>query len=56
VVFFSAAGHRIDAHSYAHAFGTSLLVQAGFCVLVAALVQLLQRARQAGAASAPEAA
>ncbi|MFF4572777.1 MFS transporter [Streptomyces sp. NPDC001410] len=56
VVFFSAAGHRIDAHSYAHAFGTSLLVQAGFCVLVAALVQLLPRARQAGAASAPEAA
>ncbi len=43
VVFFSVAGHHIGAHSYAHAFGTSLMVQAGICVLVALLVQLLPR-------------
>ncbi|MEU5537963.1 MFS transporter [Streptomyces sp. NPDC020362] len=43
VVFFGVAGHHGSAHTYAHAFGSSLLVQAGICVLVAALVQLLPR-------------
>ncbi|WP_079173036.1 MFS transporter [Streptomyces monashensis] len=41
VVFFGVVGHGTGAHTYAHAFGTSLLVQAGICAVVAALVQLL---------------
>ncbi|MBX7549418.1 MFS transporter [Streptomyces sp. NPDC004232] len=41
VVFFGVVGHGTGAHPYAHAFGTSLLVQAGICAVVAALVQLL---------------
>ncbi|MEV5873214.1 MFS transporter [Streptomyces sp. NPDC052101] len=43
VVFFGAAGHHVTAHSYAHAFSTGLLVQAGICAVVALLVQLLPR-------------
>ncbi|MGW2647464.1 MFS transporter [Streptomyces sp. NPDC001393] len=43
VVFFGVAGHRVTAHSYAHALGAGLLVQAGICVVVALLVQLLPR-------------
>ncbi|MGW1914657.1 MFS transporter [Streptomyces sp. NPDC002076] len=47
VVFFGVAGHQVTAHSYAHAFGAGLLVQAGICVVVALLVQLLPRRAQA---------
>ncbi|MFF7635773.1 MFS transporter [Kitasatospora sp. NPDC008050] len=43
VVFFTAAGHHSGTTGYPGAFGTSLFVQAGICVLVAALVQLLPR-------------
>ncbi|MER6072163.1 MFS transporter [Streptomyces sp. NPDC001817] len=47
VVFFGVAGHKVTAHSYAHAFGAGLLVQAAICVAVALLVQLLPRRAQA---------
>ncbi|KOV69387.1 MFS transporter [Streptomyces sp. MMG1121] len=47
VVFFGVAGHHPGAHTYAHAFATSLVVQAGICALVAVLVQLLPRKAEA---------
>ncbi|WP_330337274.1 MFS transporter [Streptomyces sp. NBC_00557] len=47
VVFFSVAGHKVTAHSYSHAFGAGLLVQAAICVAVALLVQLLPRKAEA---------
>ncbi|WP_129306003.1 MFS transporter [Streptomyces sp. L2] len=50
VVFFGVAGQHGTGHTYAHAFGESLLVQAGICVLVALLVQFLPKAKQAEAA------
>ncbi|OLZ63378.1 MFS transporter [Streptomyces sp. IMTB 2501] len=43
VVFFGVAGQHVTPHSYAHAFGAGLLVQAGICAVVALLVQLLPR-------------
>ncbi|MFY4723726.1 MFS transporter [Streptomyces sp. LaBMicrA B280] len=54
VVFFGVAGPHVTAHHYAHAFSVGLLVQAGICVLVAGLVQLLPRpaAAEPGAVAA----
>lgn len=56
VVFFGVAGSQVTAHSYAHAFSVGLLVQAGICVLVACLVQLLPRPKAADPGAAAVAA
>ncbi|WP_411105008.1 MFS transporter [Streptomyces sp. cmx-4-9] len=44
VVFFSRAGHTPSVDGYADGFQSGLFVQAGICVAVALLVQLLPRA------------
>ncbi|MFJ9343562.1 MFS transporter [Streptomyces sp. NPDC101733] len=43
VVFFSQAGHVASAAGYANGFQAGLYVQAGICVVVALLVQLLPK-------------